>query len=131
MALCSLETYSSMRKVDRKHPGQMKILTIHTPRKRLEREIGATLCVLGMWQGCWPCSEAETWWWEGNTLLLPSALFPWSQLTDSSQPGCMQSLPSTQRLSGWCTTPLFSPSGINQTCWDSRSLMCLCFLIAF
>lgn len=66
-----------------------------------------------------------------NTLLPPSALFPWSQRTDLSQPGCLQSSPSTQRLTSWCTIPLFSPSGIDQTCWDSRSLMYPFFLTAF
>lgn len=69
--------------------------------------------------------------WGGNLmvrrhmLLLPSALLPWSQFTGFSQPGCKQSFPSTQRLSGWSTTPLFPPSGRNQACWDSRSLMYL------
>lgn len=66
-----------------------------------------------------------------HTLLLPSALFPWSQFTGCSQPGCRQSFPSTQRLSGWSTTPLFPPPGISQACWDSRSLMYLYFLAAF
>jgi hypothetical protein len=46
-ALCSLETYSPVRKGDRRHLRKMKTLTMHTPRGwgGLEREISMTLRV--------------------------------------------------------------------------------------
>lgn len=114
--LSAPEAYSSLRKVDRNHLGQVKILAGHTPRKGLKREI-VQPCVC---QECtWAAYHAMRREPDGEkahaaSLLLPSAVLPLSQFTGSSQLGCRQSFPSTQRLSGWSTTPLFPPSGLNQ-----------------
>lgn len=49
--LSAPEAYSSLRKVDRNHLGQVKILAVHTPRKGLEWEV-AQPCV------CQECTGA-------------------------------------------------------------------------